>query len=48
MSTSWTNDQKLQGQSSITYDDSSTTYDQATINYIGQQTTVWANDAMQS
>lgn len=44
MTTVWTPDVKLSGASSIIYDDTSTTYDQATINYIGQLTTVWTND----
>lgn len=40
----WTDDQKLAGQVSSTYDDPTITYDQATKNYNGQTTTVWSND----
>lgn len=42
----WTNEQKLAGQTSITYDNSSSTYDQANLNYEGQITTKWTNDPL--
>lgn len=45
MSTTWTNDSKLAGQGSTTYNDSSITYNQATENYEGQVTTTWTNDS---
>lgn len=48
MATQWTNDLKLAGQTSITYDNASTTYDSALINYNGQLTTVWTDDSEQS
>ena len=45
MSTIWTNDSKLIGQSNILYDDATITYDQVSENYIGQNTTIWTNDS---
>ena len=44
MPTTWTNDVKLSGQASQTYDNSSITYDDAIYNYGGQEQTVWSND----
>lgn len=39
----WTNIDKLQGQSAVTYNSSAVTYNQATTQYNGKEQTVWTN-----
>lgn len=48
MATQWTDDQKLSGQASTTYDDATLMYDQPTENYNGQLTTAWTDDPQQT
>lgn len=40
----WTNDNKLSGQPSITYNESGKTYNEANVQYNGKVQTTWTND----
>lgn len=40
----WTNEQKLEGAPSTTYNNAAVTYNQANINYNGQTIPVWTNE----
>lgn len=41
----WTNDQKLEGQTSVTYNETGITYNQSGLQYNGKLQTVWTNDS---
>jgi len=45
MTTTWTNDVQLLGQTNALYDDATILYSQASENYQGQMATVWTDDA---
>lgn len=44
--TTWTNEERYANAPSVTYDESSVTYDAVNYNYNGQEITVWTNETV--